>query len=230
MANTLTDVDISNLALRRVRAATIGALTENTRPAVEANALYAARRDQLLAMHAWGFANKVAALTLTGNTPTEWTYEYTYPNDCLRLHYIVPRSAGGNNLPAVEPGGYPWRVDYEAVPYQIGDHATAGTVIWTDVTDAYISYTRRVTETGRFDPLFADALGWFMAIDLAIPLGGDSGRRYRDEARDGFNQIMSQAAARDANQKQRGRQRLPRAIQARHNITDYDYPYWRQWT
>ena len=222
-----TKVQICNLALSRVRAGSIGDLTENSPQAVQCNILYDQARDHLLALHAWGFAKETRALALTGDTPNEWTYEYTYPNDCIRLHYILAYVGGGNNLPPLEPGGYPWRIDYEPVPYEVGTGTNGSRVILTDYEDAYISYNKAVTDERLFDPLFVQALAWLLAIDLAIPLGGDSGQKYMDRATRAFDRTVQQAAAHSANERERGRQRMPRSIQARHSIYDSDYPYWR---
>jgi hypothetical protein len=218
-----TDVDICNLALSRVRADSIGSFTENSQEAVQCNILYALTRDHLLTSFSWGFAKETRALSLTGGTAQEWLYEYDYPNNCLRIHYIIPPESGKNIVSGT--GIATPRIDYEPIPYEVGVGENGSRVILTDYDDAYISYTKSVTDTRLFDPLFVQSLAWLLAIDLAIPLGGDSGAKYRDDAERGYMKSMEQAIAHSANENEDGRQRLPRSIQARHGAVDRDYFY-----
>ena len=55
-------------------------------------------RQQLLRAAQWGFARKTALLTELGsmfNTPPNsvypWPFKYAYPDDCLKLRYILPQ-------------------------------------------------------------------------------------------------------------------------------------------
>ena len=218
-----TSVDICNLALSRVRAGSIGSLTENSPQSVQCNILYGQARDHLLTLFSWPFAKETRALSLTGNTPVEWLYEYDYPNDCLRVHYIIPPESGKNIVTGT--GIATPRIDYEPIPYEIGTGDGGTRVILTDYGDAYISYTKSVTDTNLFDPLFVQCLAWLLASDLAISLGGDSGRSYRDAARQAFGDAIQQAIAHASNEGEDGRPRLPRSIQARHGAVDRDYFY-----
>ena len=214
-----TAVDICNLALGRVRAERIGALTELSVEAVECNRLYEDRRDTLLALYPWRFASTTRALSLKSDEPDEWLYMFDYPNDCLRFHYILPPESGKNIVTST--GIATPRIDFEPIPFEVatGDD---GKRILTDFQDAYGKYTKKVTDVSLFDPLFTEALAWFMAIDLAIPLGGDSGKRYEDKAEKKFEKAIDQASSHTENEAEDGRQRLPRTILARHGAVDRD--------
>lgn len=219
-----TDVEICNLALSRVRASRIGSLTDNqSAEAIQCNIIYPLARDHLLSSHAWGFAKETRALSLTGNTPDEWLYEYDYPNDCLDIHYVLPPEAGINIV--TNAGVSTPRIDYEPIPYEVGTGENGSRVILTDYEEAYISYTKMVTDTRLFDAVFVQALAWLMAIDLAIPLGGDSGEKYQARAERKYMELMGNAKAKSANEREDGRQRLPRAIQARHGVGNRHYIY-----
>lgn len=218
-----TAVDICNLALSRAKADTIGSFDEGSAESIQCNILYELTRDHLLTAFAWPFAKTTRALSLQSNTPDEWQYAYDYPNDCLRVHYILPPnsstgvvSGSGIAVPNIE---------VDPVPYEIATGNNGSRQIWTNLEDAYIAYTKKVTDTRLFDPLFVQALAWNLTAELAIPLGGDSGKYYRDTAMRMFNETIGQAAAYAANENEQGRQRLPRSITVRNGGIDSHYFY-----
>ena len=217
-------VDICNLALGRVKGDVIDSLDEDSTEAEHCDRLYEDRRDTLVTSFAWRFARATKALTIkTGESSDEWLYVYDYPNDCLRVHYIIPPESGKNIVAGT--GIATPRIDYEPIPYDIMAGDDGSRRIHTDYEDAHINYTKQIEAVSLMDPLFTDALAWFIAIDLAIVLGGDSGKRYRESAIEGFDRSIGNAAAHAGNEKEDGRQRLPRAIQARHGAVDRDYFY-----
>jgi hypothetical protein len=208
-----TEVDICNIALGRVRASTISDLEEESPSAVACRQLYANRRDALLAGYAWRFARATRVLALKDEQPEQWLYSYDYPNDCLRVHYILPPDA--RHAIVTGSGISTPRIDWDPIPYEVATGDDGSRRIWTDYTEAQISYTKRVTAVSLFDPLFEETLEWFLAIDLAIPLGGDSGKTYRSEARAAFKESLDAAWAHAGNEAQHGANRLPRSIRAR---------------
>lgn len=218
-----TQVDIYNLALSRVRAGSVGSTTESSPQAIQCNILYEQARDHLLTLYPWRFAKTTRALSLTGTTPDEWLYAYDYPNDCLRLHYILPANSGKNLISSA--GISTPSIEYTQIPYEVATGSNGSRLILTDYEDAKISYTQAVTDTRLFDPLFVQALAWLMATDLAIALGGDSGKAYRSAAEQQFRDIMQQAVALSENEAEDGRPKLPRAIQARTGGLSSDYFY-----
>ena len=75
----LSKVEIWNLALQRVRAATVETDTDNTTSAIECRTVYDHLRGVLQQMIPWGFCRRTVALSLTTGTADNWEYEYTYP-------------------------------------------------------------------------------------------------------------------------------------------------------
>ncbi|MNG06251.1 hypothetical protein D3C84_894790 [compost metagenome] len=55
------------------------------------------------------------------------------------------------------------------IPFRIG-YDSGGRVIHTDQPEAGVRFTFRVQDPTFFDALFADALAWRLAMDLALPL------------------------------------------------------------
>lgn len=199
----------------------IGDLSESSPEANQCRILYEPTRDHLLTLHSWRFAKTTRALSQTGNQPHEWLYEYDYPNDCLRVHYILP-------YPPVQNGIAVPHEDYEPVPYEVATGASGSRTILTNDDEAYISYTKQVTDERLFDPLFVQALAWLIAIDLAIPMGGDSGQRYLDRAQKGFESTMSHAMSHSINEYEPGQPRMPANIRARHGVTVHDFYEYRR--
>lgn len=210
---TSTSVDICNLALGRARATKIGALDEGSPTANTCNEIYEPTRDHLLTLYSWRFAKTTRALSQKSESPTEWLYSYDYPNDCLRVHYIVPREQiRANDANVIVPTPY---FDYGPDPYEVATGDDGSRRIWTDREEAHISYTKAVDDVRLFDPLFVQALAWLLVVDIAIEHGGDAGQRYVDRAEKKFKEVIAQAVAHSENESEDGRQRLPRSIQVR---------------
>jgi hypothetical protein len=154
-----TDVEICNLALARLGTkALVFSLTDGTPEANMCAQIFPQARDTALASFPWPFATKRTNLSIAaGETRSGWTYCYTYPSDCLTARYIYPGSR---------------QVPYNAkIPYVVETNGTGnGRIICTDQEDAELIYTLRVTDIPSFPPAFVDALAWFVARDLAMPL------------------------------------------------------------
>lgn len=128
-----TDTDIANLALQAIGTrTTIASLAEQSNEAIQCNLIYSNLRDEVLRMAPWNCATNYISLDLISavagtpeNTnaalplwqrslpPPPWTYEYLYPDDCLRALWMVSQvqtaSVDGIPLsPAVTGGAANW--------------------------------------------------------------------------------------------------------------------------
>lgn len=169
-----SEVQICNLALSRVGARRISALSENTKEARECNKIFADTRDAVLAAHDWGFARKHATLA-TVATPTYpgWDYAYAYPVDCLAARRIKD-DTGSLSQVAYNSDEERYR-NVGKVEFEI--RATAaldGKVVLTNQDDAVLIYTARVTDPNVFSVEFIDAFAYRLASDLAVPLRADT--------------------------------------------------------
>lgn len=153
-----SDIEICNIALSRVAVTkAIVSFTERSKEAEQCGVFYATLRDLVLQEFPWPFAESSVALADLGSPAPGWAYRYRYPADCLKV------------LEIVQPG---WRRSLTSdmqVPYKIGYDA-GGRVIHTDQPEAVCRFTFRVQDSTFFDPQFADALAWRLAMDLALPL------------------------------------------------------------
>jgi hypothetical protein len=119
-----------------------------------------------------------------------WSYEYSYPSDCLRPVYVVPQFTTGftSGVPITTAvtGGAPafWNgppVRFKVAIDQIGPKGTPDSqgqdqrVILTNQEQAILAYVKRVTDPDVWDDQFQQALVSALAGRLVISLTGDKG-------------------------------------------------------
>ena len=181
-----SEVDICNLALSHIGTkSTISALSEQSNEARQCNIHYAKARDFVLRIHPWGFAEKILALALLSDPPPNWLFKYQYPTDCVTGIEVLPEDKTVE-LP---------------IPYKLGIASDLNSkVILTDREDAYFRYTARVTNATLFDDAFVQALSWYLASQLALPLTG--AKAIRNEAIRGYLIISGQAETADLNENE----------------------------
>lgn len=192
-------VDICNLALGHLGdRATVASLDppEGSAQAEHCARFYPLARDTLLELHTWGFASKRATLAQLVSTRSEWEYSYAMPADVIRLLSLAPASlTGDNNVIATQDGAF------APYPFVRESNDDGADVVYTDVEDAILRYTARVTDTTRFSPLFVQTLSWHLAGMLAGPvLKGEAGAAEAKRCEVMAANWLSHARVSDANQ------------------------------
>lgn len=136
-------VGICNRALQKLGADRIVDLSENSASARECNAAYEMLRDAELRAHPWSFAIKRTTLAQDADPPEfGYAYQYTLPVDFLRL------------------------LSHEYQTYGT-DYKIEGGRILSDVpAPFYLRYIYRITDTSKYDPMFAEALATRIAFEL----------------------------------------------------------------
>jgi len=116
--------------------------------------------EALLRRHRWTMATKFGALTEIDEDPTDgFAYAYTAPDDCLVIRKIGYDSTF-YDIDEREDEKLRWRiVNSEASPNLL--------VVYTDIEDAEIEYTKLLNANGRFQNHFAEALAAQLAMDAA---------------------------------------------------------------
>lgn len=209
-----SEVEICNLALAHLGdSATVASIDppEGSSQAEHCARWYPIARDSLLEMQEWGFATTRALLAELVNPFPQWRHAYARPSDCLKVLAVLPADASGD-LASTIPGDSFFHgavpalcTTYTSQPFITeSDAATGNQVILTDQPDALVRYTRLVTDTSKFSPLFRDALAWYLAGYLAGPVlkgetGINVGRAMKAEAL----ALLSAAAVSSANQHDR---------------------------
>lgn len=199
-----SEIDIVNLALSRLGdTATVSSIDppEGSAQAEHAAMFYPIARDSMLEMHDWKFATTRRLLAATTSETWEWGYAYATPSGMLKARAVLAETAAS---------------DAETQEYDIQIDADDAQIILTDLEDAALLYTKRITDTTKFPPLFVDALSWLLASHLAGPLlKGDAGKAAAIECLKMFSMIYSQAVNSDASQRKKRPDHTPAWIGGR---------------
>ncbi len=213
-----SEVDICNLALSHLGdTATVASINppDGSAQAEYCQRFYPMARDSLLEMHEWGFATKRVTLAkLSTNAASGWAYAYAQPNDVLNtLAVLDPAASDDYSAGIAQPLG--WNAQplvnvgvYTPQPYALESDSTGADIVLTNQVNAVMRYTARITDTGKFSPLFVEALAASLAAMLSGPvMKGEAGMvaaaRWTMIAfgQDGKGGKFGRAAASDANQK-----------------------------
>lgn len=182
-------VDICNLALSHVGVSTeIQSLeTERTKEAQACNRFYAPSVDEVLRAFAWPFATAFADLQVVEVDPTdEWGFSYRQPSECVTTRRIL--SGNRNDSRATR------------IPFRNG-RDTTGPLIYTDMEDAVLEYTVRVTDPTQFAPDFASALSYKLASKIG-PRFGPEAVKLANRALQLYGAEIADAQAAAANESQ----------------------------
>lgn len=150
-------VQIANMALGRIgvsqRIANVD--TEDSIEARQCRTFYDQDVEFVLRSFEWPFATGYRQLALVTEEPSDdWAYAYRVPVDSLKVRRIV--TALG-------------RDDPNPPPFVLGQDSQ-GPLLYTSEEDPTIEYTVNITDPGRFDPIFVEALSWKLASDIAPAL------------------------------------------------------------
>jgi hypothetical protein len=127
---------------------------------------------------AQGTAEAIANPALTP-PPQPWLYEYALPPDCLKARFLVPQlTPSASSPPLTSAGGLmlPKRWGNTAIPFTVAVDVDAQgdelQVLLTDLCNAQLVYTRRLTNIGLWDSQFLMGAKSALAVWLAPGLNG----------------------------------------------------------
>lgn len=170
---SFSEVDVYNLALDCVgNTEPLANTTDNTKAARVCRRWYPVALEATL-KDIPSFTTKAVPLALVaGASFPGYEYVYRYPSDCLQARQIT--NADGSRLRWYEYApGYQYVLWLPPkIPYEISMDAN-GKLILTDLIDAYLVYTARITAVGLFDTLFVNALAMRLAYHIAVPMALD---------------------------------------------------------
>jgi hypothetical protein len=185
MGVATSDVAICNLALDAAHCrSSISAIGENSAEGQACARHYEQAKEAVLRAAHWNFARKQINLALLNDAtltppqpvPQPWMYEYAYPSDCVLAYGVLPQMTN----PAGASINGDWQPPQPQMPMArfivAQDNDVTGNaipVILTNVPQAQLVYTVRVSNPNLFDPMFVDALTYYLAARLAGPLTGD---------------------------------------------------------
>lgn len=156
-----SEVEICNLALSHLGdSATVASIDppEGSAQAEHCARWYPIARNSLLEMHEWGFATARVQLAELATPAAHWSHAYARPAGALKILSILSPT------------------DCETChAYVCESDENGGQIILANLGAAMARYTRLVTDTSQFSPLFVDVLGWYLSTYLAGPvLKGES--------------------------------------------------------
>lgn len=140
--SSLSQVGICNSALLKVGADVISSLDDGSRAATICSTLYAVLRDEVLSQAPWRFALVQVQLTPLAQAPLfDYLYAMQLPSDCLR---------------PLRVSSDPWTVQ--------------GGLLLCNDTSTNVLYIQKNIDESAWDPLFAEALAYRLAMDIALAL------------------------------------------------------------
>ncbi len=210
-------VDICNLALGHLGDdATVSSIDppEGSAQAEHCARFYSIARDTALEAHDWNFATTRSVLAQVGSAWPSWAFCYELPVSCIRAVSVLPPNALDDYSVGISGGGgaelgFPGTslaqhgAVYSPQEYAIETDERDRRLLYTNQPDAVLRYTRRVTDTTRFSPLFVDALSRLLASYLAGPVvKGTEGVSVAQAQLGAYRAIIAQATVSDTNQRQ----------------------------
>lgn len=151
--------------------------------------------DMAFAYGEWAFTHKTVALGLKADTipNPDYPYRYGLPNDCIRPIKLLAQGQNNNGGGARGHGCYEHGFEY---PYIID-----GVDILTTISPAVLTYVRRVADPSSWPPLFADAVAYGLAAELATAYVNDPRRQQMFEEM--MQRKLGKAAAVELNSQRR---------------------------
>src|ERR1041385_1722918 len=169
-APPLTSTDIANQALQLIgdNETSVTGLYPNFNSyskfaaGIALNLLYGTAIQAVLRQHSWDFARAEAPLVLSGNTaPSEWLYEYLYPNNAVQVWQLKPTTLIDPNNP----------IPIRWVRANTVVSGNQVSVIWTNLTNAIAIFNDNPLES-TWPADFQQAVIRLLASELATALAG----------------------------------------------------------
>jgi hypothetical protein len=169
-APPLTSTDIANQALQLIgdNETSVTGLYPNFNSSskfaagIALNLLYGTAVQAVLRQHSWDFARAEAPLVLSGNTaPSEWLYEYLYPNNAVQVWQLKPTTLIDPNNP----------IPIRWVRANTVVSGNQVSVIWTNLTNAIAIFNDNPLES-TWPADFQQAVIRLLASELATALAG----------------------------------------------------------
>jgi len=196
-----SQIEICNMALASLGITTfIAQMDERSKEATVCRLFWETARDATLEAADWNFARRRVKLALTLSSVTNWQHAYAYPSDCIKARRLV---IPGDRRPRAT----------ERIPFEIavdGDKR----LILTDLVDAELIYTQRVTDPTLFPSSFVTALSAALAARVAMPLAVSS--TIAEAAMQAAARSLNDAVAQDEREGQEDEPKESELIAARY--------------
>lgn len=150
-----SETDIANLAYSHFgQDANIADFNEGSAESDIAQRFYPIARNELLEEFDWTFARKYDTLATLTNDREDWEYRYAKPSDLVLARRVLPSG-------------------YDATQNDAADYEIVGDSIYSNEVGATLVYTKLLTDTTKFSPLFTVALTYRCAAYFCGPIVKD---------------------------------------------------------
>lgn len=177
--------------------------TDQTNEAIQCRLYFDGALDRALGELPWKFATRTATLTDIGTPPDRWGHRYRLPDDCVSARTVPfpvlgTSDAGAYYVDQVPP--YLAASLIKGAPFEIVEDENGGALaLCTDLENATLVYTARISSTALYPQTFIDLFCWSLAMDLAPPLATAAG--LITTASQGYAATVLRVGARDLNQE-----------------------------
>lgn len=200
-----SEVEICNLALSNIRAGSINSLNEGSIQAQMCDLKYPILRDRCLRELPWQFNRKIRALASVDTDIFNWSYAYSYPVDCLKVHRligeyeqmlegqsdVISRALDSRVIPATDLR--------QQIPYEVFNFDNNKT-IGSNQANLRIDFSAKITDPNLFSDDFIMALSHLISSEVAIPIvGAELGRALRKESIQLYREYLASAISADMN-------------------------------
>src|SRR5580765_826945 len=111
----------------------------------------------------WNFNRSYFPLApLGGYIPSQWTFKYAYPSDCIAVRAIVP--------PGVKSPTIRQRILFEVASEIAAGHSTPTKILYADQADAIARISNFVSDVSLLDSTAVIAQSYILASFIATPL------------------------------------------------------------
>jgi len=205
-------VAICNIALSHIGAFGISSLTESTKESIECNKFYDVSLLGTLEGHNWSFARKWQDLALRTDTNSRWDYVYALPSDCARTRYLSDGSYSSTGTSSdLDSDRF---LNTGKIEFEIGVSSDlTQNVLMTNLADAELVYTAKVTTTNLFSAKFVEALAYKLAAYLAQPMKGSP--QLATQMLNAYQLLLSDAEVNDANSDYKKEEAVNNFVSAR---------------
>ena len=206
-------VGLCNIALGNLGISTfIGNIDEASNEARTCRVFYDQALNRVLEEFPWNFARSYADLQDIGSPPSKWLYRYRYPANCLFARAVTERNVLPQQTDYFNPSllMFVGRNNFEIVE----DQVNGGLAICTNIPEAMLTFTMRITSFPLFSALFIDAFGWSLSRDIASPLSAQPSMA--EKANQAYTGALLKAAARSLNEGKEAAQAESEFITARY--------------
>lgn len=156
---SVNDTSICNLALSRFGGGSITSLDDGSEAARLLQINYDNCLENVLRAFPWAFANYIDSLELLDETTPGYDYVYLYPTQCAKVLRVCDEDSIHKD---------DWKNEYKII--------TNGNLklIASNIQNAFIVYTYRVTDTSLYDSMFVKALSYMLASEICNAKTGNS--------------------------------------------------------